>query len=358
MTAGNATSMAVVAAGAVTCVGMSWASSSAAIRACLDGFAETEFIDELGEPLIGARVQDHALELKADVGLGDAITGGNERLAAMVRKAAAECALRAGGLNPAETALVLLGAEATRPGTSLDQLQDCYAACERAIGHRFHADSQILQGGSAGLAPALQKAQQLLQDKGLKSVLLVGVDSLLNTSYISEALQRQRLLTSTQSDGHIPGEAAVCLLLTAMPETPRLPVLRIDGCAWAHESDNLEVEKPSRGKALAQATVAALKQAGLKAQDIHSRWSDVSGESYFAEEASYAWSRVLRSRSPQGYQFMAPANRVGNVGAAAGPLMLATALDAARKAWAPGAFNLYQFSSASTPRSAVVTSTA
>ena len=48
----EATSIAVVSAGVVSALGLSWASTCAAVRAGLDGFRETAFVDEVGEPLL------------------------------------------------------------------------------------------------------------------------------------------------------------------------------------------------------------------------------------------------------------------------------------------------------------------
>lgn len=102
----------------------------------------------------------------------------------------------------------------------------------------------------------------------------------------------------------------------------------------------------------------ALSQAALAPHAVHTRLSDASGESHFFEDASYAWTRVLRERSPEGHRFGTPANRVGHVGAAMGPLLLALALDATRKRWAAGPHTLLQLSSAGPQRGAVVVSAA
>jgi 3-oxoacyl-[acyl-carrier-protein] synthase I len=356
--------IAVVAAGAVTCVGLTWESSCAAIRASLDGFAETHFVDDVSEPLLGAAVPDEALGLQEHS--PGAILGGTPKLAAMFVRAATECVRNAGGIQAAKTALLLIGPESTRPGFSLDKLQQCFQACEQAIGHRFHESSQITQIGSPGLAAALEYAQKLLADHDVHAVLVAGVDSLLNVDDVNSGLANGRLLTSQNSDGHIPGEAAACLLLRRQTDLvaqdaqgqPRGAVLLIAGAALGQETQTLDANHASRGQALGAAMRQALAQAGLGAEAVHSRLSDVSAESYFYEEASYAWLRVLRVRSPDGYRFTTPANRVGHVGAAAGVLLLALALDAARKHWAEGPHTLLQLSCAGAPRGAVVATAA
>jgi 3-oxoacyl-[acyl-carrier-protein] synthase-1 len=139
-------------------------------------------------------------------------------------------------------------------------------------------------------------------------------------------------------------------------DQPRPAVLSVAGLGLAQETQTLDAGKASRGQALGAAMRQALAEAGLGAQALHTRLSDASAESYFFEDASYAWSRVQRVRSPDGYRFTTPANRVGHVGAAAGPLMLALALDAARKQWAEGPHTMLQLSSAGPERGAIVVS--
>jgi 3-oxoacyl-[acyl-carrier-protein] synthase-1 len=360
-------SIAVVASGAVTSVGLSAASTCAAIRASHDNFTETHFIDDMGQPLVGAPVPPSLLGLAEEA--DGSILGGEAKLAAMFIRAAKECVRGTGGIKAAHTALLLLGPETTRPGFNLDKLQRCFSACETAVGHSFHAASRITQIGSPGLAAALEHAREAFANhspKDLHAVLIAGLDSLLNTEDINDGLGHERLLTEQNSDGFIPGEAAACVLVVREScvaehakvvngvQQVRPAILRIAGVAQADETETLDAERPSRGVGLAKAIKAGLAQAALPAHGIHQRLSDVTAESYFFEEASYAWSRVLRVRSPEGYRFHTPMNRVGHIGAAMGPLMLTLLLDMARKGWAAGPASLIHLSSAGQRRGAIV----
>ena len=368
------TPVAIVSAGAVTSVGLTAASTCAAIRASLDGFEETDFVDTIGERIVGARVPDEALGLDSDQ--AGSTLGGTGKLAAMFVKAATECVRGAGGIDAARTALFLIGPETTRPGVSLDKLHECFSACEQAVGKAFHPASQITQIGGPGLAAALDLAGQLLSGargkqpglvpgtsaEPIDAVLVAGLDSYLNTDDVNDALVRGRLLTSNDSDGYIPGEAAACVLVTRIGDLPSADaagdphriVLQLGGVGLAAETQTLDIGRAGRGVALGAAMRKALSASGLHAHEIHWRLSDTSAESYFFEDASYAWSRVLRMRSPADFRLTTPSNRVGHIGAAMGPLLLTLALDAARKQWGSGANSLLQLSSASAPRGAVV----
>lgn len=357
----------VLSAGVVCAVGGTAASSCAAIRACMDNFCETHFVDEVGQPLLGAPVPGVLLGLDDEE--DGHRQGGVNRLAAMFVRAATECVRGAGGVQARQTALLVLGPEASRPGVTLQSLHDCFAACQQAVGAQFHAASRITQIGSPGLAAALEYAAELLADPaatGVHAVLVAGVDSLLNTADINALLAQGRLLTSANSDGFIPGEAAACVLVTRLDavapravdpqggQHPRAPVLRVAGVGRDNEPDCLSAGKPSRGKGLALAIQQALAQAAQPAQAMHTRIADVTAESAFFEEASYAWTRVLRSPSPEGWRFETPVTRVGHIGSAMGTLLLALSLDAARKGWAAGPLTLLQLTSHDPARAAVV----
>jgi 3-oxoacyl-[acyl-carrier-protein] synthase-1 len=103
----------IVSAGAVSNVGLNAASTCAAIRGSLSNFRETYFIDEMGQPIVGAAAPVRPRSAAEDDGALD--SGGDRRLAAMFAEAASEC-LRGGAADVGETALVLICPETERPG--------------------------------------------------------------------------------------------------------------------------------------------------------------------------------------------------------------------------------------------------
>jgi 3-oxoacyl-[acyl-carrier-protein] synthase I len=395
--------LAIVAAGAVTSVGLSAASTCAAIRSALDNFQETHFVDERGEPLLGAAIPDDALEFPANLPpqvqeqLNDPATqvGGNLKLATLFTRAAQDCVqnyadvvcqgieqlppeiaqdLQAqAGLDTRHCALLLIGPEPSRPGFDITRLQACFDACQTALGHEFHPASAITQAGSPGLVTAMQLAHQLLAAKPSKgtvplhTILIASVDSLLNTEDINDALSQGRLLSSDNSDGFIPGEASACLMIKRMSDwqeinqikvqrdLPVSPVLRIAGLGAAQEMNDWHSGQYNTGQGLAAAMRMALLQANLQAHDLHHRLSDASGEEYFMDEATYAWGRVLRTPGPTGFSTPLSASCVGHIGAAASTINLSLGLDMIRKAWAVGPHMLFHYSSTHAARGALVT---
>ncbi|QDQ27519.1 hypothetical protein FNU76_14780 [Chitinimonas arctica] len=360
------TELSVIASGAVSSIGLSAASTCAAIRASLNNFRETHFVDSKGEPVLGAMVPTAVLTGTED---DEVIQGGPDKLAAMFVRAVRECSEAAGGIDPAQTALLLVGPEGSRPGVDEALLRHVFDTCQATAGMAFHAASRITQVGTPGLAVMLKYSRELLaapQESGVQAVLIAGLDSLLNGNDIRQALQEGRILTSANADGFIPGEACACILVVrsdaalarrradGREDEPAAAILRLRGIGLAQESATLSSRQPSRGRGLATAIAQALGEAELQAHDVHNRMSDATAESYFFEEASYAWTRLLRQRSPEGYLFTTPMNRVGHIGAAMGPLTLVLALDQVRKQWAAGENILIHLSSNSSPRAALV----
>ena len=89
-------------------------------------------------------------------------------------------------------------------------------------------------------------------------------------------------------------------------------------------------EIPLRAEGLVQAIQAALAEAKLDMGDMDFRITDLSGEQYGFKEAALALTRILRVRK-EAFDIWHPADCIGEVGAAIGPLMLTVAFTAARK---------------------------
>lgn len=346
--------LAILSAGVVCPVGLDLPAFSAAFRAALDPFRETHFVDEVHEPVIGAAVPSAALGL-APPGDGG-IWGGEPKLARMFALAAEECLDGAGVQDTARTALVLLGPSSERPDISEAGLLRGFAACEAALGRKLHAASRITRIGRPGLGEAVAIARDLLAGGDVTSVLVAGSDSYLNVSDVNEGLASGRLRSTENKDGFIPGEAAACVLLArpgALSATA--PALFLLGSGSADEPDSWSSARANTGKGLAQAIRRALAGAGVAASAVDHRLGDCSGESFFFDEATYAWGRVLREPGPPGHRHLLVASSVGEVGTAAGPLMLALALDLARRDPGQRKISLLHLSSSDGHRAALVT---
>jgi len=342
--------LAVVSSGVVSSVGLSAPATFAAIRGGIDAFQNTSYLDAAKLPIVGAMIPRDVLGLPGEA---DGLTqGGDEKLARMVAMAATECA---SGFDLGKLALLLVGPEEGRLVFSRG-IDACLTACAEAFGQELHEDSRVFQHGSPGLVDALIFARDLLLAQKVKSVLIAGVDSLLGADDIHEGLLERRVLSTGASDGYVPGEAAGCVLVTRPAERPvgAASCLFVAGLGTSSESCTLAARRRSTGVGLSTAIRQALGQAGVSAHEVHARFADVTAEPYFFEEASYAWGRLLRAASPVGHKLHTPVTRLGHVGAAMGPLLLAFVLDEVRRGLRPLPNALIHLSTSGAARAAAL----
>ncbi len=320
-------------------VGFSAPAARAAIRAGLDAFEESEFDDELGAPVIVARLP-----------LGD--VWGPRRLALLFEAALAECVREKPSFDPGQTAILLLVAERGRPGFTDRWAARCFHACRAVSPAPFHAESRALSLGGVGLPAALAEAHALLTARRVRHVIVAGADTYLNAHTINHYVREARLLSrGGSSDGFIPGEGAGALLLELA--TPGRAGLHILGTGMSEVPRDQADELPARATALTRAVRAALSASGCTMDDLDFRMTDLSGESVRFREAAIADTRLLEHRS-RPFPILHLADAIGETGAAVGPLSLAYLAGTMGRGQVPGTAALAHFASDDGARGAVI----
>ena len=141
-----------------------------------------------------------------------------------------------------------------------------------------------------------------------------------------------RLKSARNVDGFCPGEAAVALLFEdARPRRGVTRAAAISAIGLGTEPEPLRSDKVSTGTGLVQALRAALPVD----RGPEFLLCDLNGESYRAFEWGVAQAR-LGARLEGLRRVVMPARSVGDVGAATGALLIATAAEAFARGWAPG----------------------
>jgi 3-oxoacyl-[acyl-carrier-protein] synthase-1 len=327
----------IIAAGMVTGVGLDAPSSCAAIRCAIDNFSETRFMDKGGEWIIGSQVP---LEQP---------WRGLPKLVHMVVPAIRECLVQAGNVKPDQIPLLLCVAEKERPGR-LEGLDDeLFSAVQAELGVRFHVRSAVIPRGRVAGGLAMILARQLIHEERLPFCLIAGVDSYLVAPTLAAYENKDRLLTSQNSNGFIPGEAGSAILVGRQTSNDLLCL----GIGTGEESATIESEEPLRADGMVQAFNAALADSGKTMGDVDYRITDSNGEQYWFKEAALAVTRILRVRKEE-FEIWHPADCIGEVGAAIGPCALGVALAAARKIYSPGTKPLCHFSGDDRERIAMV----
>lgn len=328
-------SMQVRGTGLVTSVGLGTAAAAAAIRAGLSNPGITRFIDWGGEWIPAHMVPMETPNVRA-------------KLLQMAAAAIGECIESAGREPATEAALILCLPEASRPGTEIDLGESAIQEVADALGARFSVHSAAIAAGRVGGFVALHRARILLHEGRVDAVLVAGVDSYVNWPALSHFENCHRLLTSRNSNGFMPGEAAAAVMVIR-PEAGT--ALRCEGLGFGRESATIAADMPLRADGLVQAIRAAAREAECSPQDFELRMSALSGEQYYFKEAALAMSRLIREPVSDA-EFWHPADCVGEVGAAAGPLAIAIAAEACAKGYAEATRILCHLSGDDTERAA------
>ncbi|VAW85137.1 3-oxoacyl-[ACP] synthase [hydrothermal vent metagenome] len=316
----NMQPIAILNSGLVTSVGMTTDSSCAAIRVGISNAQETRFIGADGEWVMGHKV---TLEQPLQ-GMTKLV-----KMAVMaIRESLAEVPKNQWKTIP----LLLCVAERERPGR-LEFLDDqLFNKVQQELKVEFAPGSSVIPYGRVSVAMALQQARQFIYSDEIPLVLIVASDSLLNWPTLSVYVNDDRLLSNDNSNGFIPGEAGAAILVSKPDTTSQLCCL---GIGVATEKAHIDSEEPLRADGLTNAIAAALADASREMHELDFRICDVSGEQYYFKEAALALSRSLR-RSKEDFDIWHPADCIGEVGAAAGVVMLIVANVACSKAYSKG----------------------
>jgi 3-oxoacyl-[acyl-carrier-protein] synthase-1 len=325
----------ITGSGLVTSVGLTSAAAAAAIRAGLSNAELTRFMDWGGEWMAA-----HVVPLEAP--------DPHTKLLTMAATAIEEC-LRSATREPnINIAMALCLPEASRPGTGHELGVSTIGEVAAMLGTRFSTHSCVITAGRVGGFVALHRARTLMSEGKADAVLVAGVDSYVNWPALSHFEDRYRILTSRNSDGFLPGEAAAAVMV-ARPKSG--VALRCEGLGFASESATIDTDLPLRADGLVEAIRAAARDADCQPQDFELRISGLSGEQYYFKEAALAMSRLIREPGSEA-DLWHPADCTGEVGAAAGPLAIAIAATACAKGYASASRILCHLSSDGSERSA------
>lgn len=314
--------LAITGTGMVTGVGLNAPASCAAIRCALDNFQETRFMDDGGEWIIGSEV------------LLEQPWRGKTKLIKMAAAAMRECLEEHKQLNPQSTPLLLCLSEHERKGRVIDDDNQFFLDLQEELGLEFHEKSQIIAKGYVAVAVALKHAQSLIQEIKVGHVIIAATDSLLVGPTLSHYEKNDRLLTSTNSNGFIPGEAAAALVVEPVYTKPENQLI-CEGLGFGVEHAHVDSEEPLKADGLMAAIRASLNDAGCDEGDLDFKITDASGEQYHFKEASLAFSRIDRTHRKE-FDIWHPADCIGEVGAAMGAVMLAVLKAACKKGYSKG----------------------
>ena len=331
--------LAILRSGLVCSAGLNSASTCAAIPPSTTNFTESRFKDRWDEPIVVGQVPLGRTMLVWD------------KLAVMAATAIGECVAGMDAAELAGVALFLCVGEEGRRGRLPDLDHRLLQAVKRAAGLDFHPHlSCVVPGGNTAALQALLQARGLVFGHRCHHALIVGTDSFLLDRTLTAMEQEEQLLTSQNSNGFIPAEGASAVLV-GRPDG--FQSLLCTGLGFGIETAPVGTGRPLRANGLLRAITHAVREAGRAVADIDFRITDLSGPQYGFKEATVALMRALRTRKAT-MPIWHPADVVGNIGAAAGGLLLGVALAACRGEYAPGERILCHTASESGQRAAAI----
>ncbi len=332
--------LAFVASGMVTGVGLSAPASCAAMRCAIDSFSETRYMDGGGEWIIGSQAPLEGWPC------------GMARLVQMVVPAIRECLAGVEEVPPQEIPLLLCVAEKDRPGRPNGLDEELIDEVQAELGFTLHPRSTIIAQGRVGGVLALQRARDLIQLERAPLCLIAGVDSFLAAPTLAAFEDGNRLLTSQNSNGFIPGEAGAAVAVAPGREQPQQELLCL-GIGLGTEKATVDSELPLRADGMAEAILAAIDDARCGYEKLDYRICDANGEQYRFKEASLALARTMRILKCV-HELWHVADCIGEIGAAVVPCSLGVARAAAAKGYAPGKGVLCHFGNDDGARAALV----
>nr|WP_297382670.1 hypothetical protein [uncultured Roseateles sp.] len=308
---------------AVSCLGETLSETALLLRAGVSGIGLTDFVDGQGRRVMGCASPALPPDLPARERLlalaVHALIGVSRRRAAQAHPRPERPPILLLGL-PARFALEPQSYELNVAGR--DFVQRLSAALPPPFAG---ADIEAFPFGRAAGAIAMARALQLAESR--REVIWGGVDSLLHWPTLEALQQRERLLTMENVDGVRPGEAAAFAMVTHEGREDGW----VAGLGLGREAHPVGSDGPCRSDGFAQAleaAVAPLRATGRRC----ALWAlDASHERHATREVQNVIARFGDVLDP-GTDLRLPLKELGDVGAAALPLMAALVL----QDWAHG----------------------
>ncbi|MFO7562061.1 MAG: hypothetical protein R6X02_05415 [Enhygromyxa sp.] len=315
----------ITATGLVTAVGIGTGPACAAMRAGIKGFTELPYVDDEQQTIIGAPVPP----------LGWSSTA-IERAAILLRSAVVQVTHQLDPRARERLAVVFAGCELDRPVVDEGRAQWLAAVAAQALGTGpMPARVLVVRGGAPASFRALAVARELLSTKDALAVMVCSVDSLLDARSLSWLSRARPLRSVRRSDGAVPGEAAVALLLRPGPDRDHGRGLLVAGLGVGDEPSDRSVEVPRRADGLVNAIRTALGEAGLGLHELDLRLASGAHGSSESKEQALALTRILRERV-ESFPLWLSAETLGDVGTTAGLLAIAWTHDAGLRGYLPG----------------------
>lgn len=257
--------------------------------------------------------------------------------------------------NPEVEIPLIIALPRSRPGLPVDLSRQFLGRLLKTLGEvKARLPIEIIEGGNEGFIEGLKKAREIL--KSGEFCLVGGVDSFIDKETIHWLENDQkRLRSSSQKNGFIPGHAAGFCLLTkesVILEKGLRPIATLLAETTLMEESPFSSGNPSTGVGLTRAVAEVLKTVPEE-RVIDQIYANLNGEPYNARDLAYAVMSAGPRIGNVG-DLIAPHDSWGEIGVAAGPVLVSLAAESAKRGYARGPLNLITLTSLESARSAIL----
>jgi 3-oxoacyl-[acyl-carrier-protein] synthase-1 len=306
--------------GMISAIGLSASEVAASVRAGTMRLAESSIMDKRFEPFTLAEVPEDALPPLQPQLEQQGLTSRETRMLRLADVALRQCLESLPVSAPAPPLILALPEmETTRPLDPNKLLDSLFVQ----VGGFARKHSEAKHRGRAGGLAAISRAIEWL-NAGAPYVIAGGVDTYRDLYVLGTLDMEQRVKSTSNLDGFVPGEGAAFVLLarrqTAVAARVR-PLASISAFTAGVESGHMYSEQPYRGDGLAAVFATALSNGAGAIADVY---SSMNGENHWAKEWGVAFMRN-RGKFDETHGIHHPADCHGDTGAAAGPIMVGLA---------------------------------
>lgn len=318
--------LSLISTGMITAVGGDSAMCAAAVKAGIAGQKESGYFNKRNKPIRMASIPDGALA-PLEESLAPVLKGLSESHSYILRIASQSLLECLATFTPPDPVPVFMACPEVIPGSAPRVHSGFIKHLQKQSQANIDVQaSRLTFTGRPGGIEMIELAFKYLEATGRDFVLVGGVDSY---RYCLQQLgvldSEDRLLVQGALDGFIPGDAGGFLLLASPAAAQKYdlsPILNIAYPGNAQESGHRYSSEPYRGDGLASAVKKALSQA--PDAQVSAIYTSMNGESFASKELGVAMMRN-QDRLAENTDIKHPADCLGDIGAAFGPVLLGLA---------------------------------
>ncbi len=313
----------IIAIGMITPIGANTKLTAASVRAGINAYQPSTFLNKHFKPMTLATVPEEAMPELDEELEAYTFTSRQERMLRL----AAPAILQATENLESKVPLMLSGPEKLPGRRSI--VSDKFLE-QLAIQSKAPIDlenSYVFPHGRSGGFYALEAAMQFLESGKCNQVLVGGVDSYQDLSLLYSLDQDDRVLAEGVMDGFAPGEAAAFFLIQLADNNSKI---KIYPPGMADEPGHRYSDQSYKGEGLASAVTEALSD--IQGLAIKTVFSSFNGENFNAKEWGVAAIRNQQSLDSE-FTIIHPADCYGDIGAATGPVLMVLAFIGMQKGY-------------------------